>query len=71
MLKAVVDRLEGKKAVLLVGEAEKTVNFPVALLPKGIQEGCYLKISIEYDEISTEQAKQEAAALLAELKQQN
>lgn len=65
---AVIDRFEGKKAVLLVGEAEKEVVFPVSELPKGLNEGDYLKIDITYDKEATEAAQKEAAELLRELK---
>ena len=36
---AVIDRFEGKKAVLLFGEAETVVNFPKAELPEDVEEG--------------------------------
>lgn len=71
MVRAVVDRLEGSKAVLLVGDKEQTVNFPKCFLPPATKEGQYLKINIEFDEVYTKQAEDEAAKLLADLKQQN
>lgn len=65
---AVIDRFEGKKAVLLVGEAEKEVIFPKSELPEEAAEGDYLKIDITVDHEATEAAVQEAAELLKELK---
>lgn len=66
---AVIDRFEEDKAVLLVGEAEKKVIFPQSELPADLNEGDYLKIEISFDEEQTEQAKKEAAELLASLKE--
>ena len=53
---ACLDRYEGKKAVLLLGDDEKSVVFPAKYLPK------------EYDAAATEAAEDEAASLLAELR---
>ncbi|MGN0941043.1 MAG: DUF3006 domain-containing protein [Selenomonadaceae bacterium] len=71
MIKAVIDRFEGKKAVLLVGDDEKEVVFPADELPDGLSEGDYISIDIAYDEEATQAAAAEAEALLAELKEQN
>ena len=65
---AVIDRFEGKKAVLLFGEAETVVNFPKAELPEDVEEGDYLNIDITIDKEATEAARNEAAELLKELK---
>ena len=65
---AVIDRFEGEKAVLLVGEAEKKAVFPKLELPEEAAEGDYLKIDITIDHAATETAMQEAAELLKELK---
>lgn len=65
---AVIDRFEGEKAVLLVGEAEKEAVFPKSELPEEAAEGDYLKIDITIDHAATEAAMQEAAELLKELK---
>lgn len=68
MLSAVIDRFEEDKAVLLVGDDEQKVIFPKALLDKNLQEGDYISIAINYDEIATKQALEEARSLLNTLK---
>lgn len=68
MAQAVIDRFEGEKAVLLVGDSEKKVVFPVSELPDGLNEGDYIRIDISYDKEATEAAQNEAEALLSELK---
>jgi len=45
---AVVDRIEGDTAVLLVGPDELVVNFPLACLP-AVHEGSILNFTIEGD----------------------
>jgi hypothetical protein len=47
---AVVDRIvDGRHAVLLVGEAEVEVHVDVALLPDGTGEGDWLRIGFSAD----------------------
>lgn len=65
---AVIDRFEADKAVLLVGEEEKKVVFPTDELPVGLSEGDYIRWEISFDEERTKEAREEAAALLKELK---
>ncbi len=62
-MQAVIDRFEGKKAVLLVGEDEIPVIFPKKYLPAQIGEGDYVKIEIFYDKAATKKANAEAKAL--------
>ena len=64
-----IDRFEEDKAVLLVGEDEKKVVFPISELPAGLQEGDYIHMDISYDEASTMAARAEAEALLKELQE--
>lgn len=71
MTTAVIDRFEDDKAVLLLGEDEKKVVFPVSELPEGAEEGDYLKIKITYDAEATAAAAEEAARLLKELEEEN
>ncbi len=66
-VKAVIDRFEGNKAVLLIGEEEKQGIWPKAFLPKGVQEGQILQIKIVIDEEATREAQNTAAKLLAQL----
>ena len=51
-----------------MGDDEKSVVFPAKYLPKGLDEGDWLNITIEYDAAATEAAEDEAASLLAELR---
>ncbi len=61
---AVIDRFEGESAVLLVGEDERQVLFPVRELPEGLNEGDYLRMNIMYDVDATRNAQEEAQRLL-------
>ncbi|MCL4552569.1 MAG: DUF3006 domain-containing protein [Candidatus Marsarchaeota archaeon] len=46
---AVVDRIGGETAVLLVGDDEVPVSFPKKYLPKGVREGSVLHLSLKVD----------------------
>lgn len=70
-LTAVVDRIEEQYAVLLVGETEQSVNWPVALLPQPVREGDFLSVEWLLDAEKTATAQQEADALLADLLGEN
>ncbi len=71
-MKAVIDRFEEDKAVLLVGEDEDVkVVFPKEYLPGEAEEGDYLSVDISIDTEATEAARAEAEALLKELKGDN
>ena len=71
-MKAVIDRFEEDKAVLLVGEDEDVkVVFPKEYLPEEADEGDYLSVDISIDMEATEAARAEAEALLKELKGDN
>lgn len=62
--KAVLDRLEGEFAILIL-EDKKQMNFPKKDLPKGLKEGDRLQIEIsggkiikiEFDKNAQEEAK--------------
>jgi hypothetical protein len=72
---AVIDRFEGKTAVLIVGEEERLMNIPRASLPKGSKEGDWLKIeldgekliSVERDLGETENARKRIAGKVTSL----
>ncbi|HWQ61413.1 MAG TPA: DUF3006 domain-containing protein [Negativicutes bacterium] len=66
-IRAVLDRFEGDKAVLLVGDAEASVVWPRALLPDGAKEGDVLWLDLNVDEQATRAAKAEADELLRQL----
>ena len=76
MMKAVIDRFEGKFAVLIVGEDEQRLNVLRELLPKQSKEGSWLKVEIQnsevisavMDEEETANAKQRIADKLARLR---
>jgi hypothetical protein len=68
-MKAVIDRIEGKIAVLLVGEdGSQTVNMPLILIPEGGKEGDVLDIAIKKDEKATVEAKDQSKSLIEKLK---
>jgi hypothetical protein len=68
-MKATIDRVEGKLAVLLIGEDGKLkVNMPLSLLPEGCKEGDILSISIERNPEATQQAKERVSGLMEKLK---
>jgi hypothetical protein len=50
-VKAVIDRLEGDQAILLVGDAQDRILSVRALLPPGAKEGDWLKVEILYKRI--------------------
>lgn len=68
MLKAVVDRFEENKAVLLLGKSETKIIFPKQYLPDSIKEGDFITIEINYDEVSTQAARKESQDLLDAVK---
>lgn len=63
-IRAVVDRFEEDKAVLLIGDDEIAVNWPRRLLPRGIKETTIIAMEITVDEAATIAAQQSAADLL-------
>jgi hypothetical protein len=60
---AYIDRFEGDKAVLYIGDEMVKVDYPKAFLDDELEEGDYIKITIEYDGEATEEALQEAMSL--------
>lgn len=68
-MKAVIDRIEGMLAVVLMGEkGEFKFNIPLSFLPDGCKEGDVLKISIERDLVATEQTKERVSGIMEKLK---
>lgn len=71
-MKAIIDRIEGKLAVLLIGDdGSIKINVPLILLPERSQEGDILDIDIHKDEEETEAAKNRVASLIKKLKNKN
>ena len=74
--KAVVDRFEEDKAVLLVGDKEEQMVVERTLLPPATREGHWLRVEIrdgvlvraEFDEEETEKARARIASKLDELR---
>lgn len=65
-LNAVVDRIVGNVAVLLVGPDETKVDFPISCLPK-VHEGAILSLEIGLDEDEEKRRQEAARNLLDEL----
>ncbi|MDD4652988.1 MAG: DUF3006 domain-containing protein [Methanothrix sp.] len=71
-MKAVIDRVEGELAVLLLGDkGEFKLNLPLSHLPEGCKEGDILNMSFERDVVGTEQAKERVSGLMGKLKQKS
>jgi hypothetical protein len=70
-VRAVVDRFEGDKAVLLLGEEERAAAWPRSALPAGAREGDVLWVELSIDAAATRAAKEEAEALLRQLLDRN
>ena len=66
-LQAVIDRFEGGKAILLLGEDEAQCVWPRTCLPREVSEGDYLEINIIQDIEATNAARQESEDLLRRL----
>ena len=72
LMKATIDRIEGKLAVLLIRNGESIkLNIPLTLLPEGSREGDILDIDIQKDEKETEDAKNRVSSLIEKLKSKN
>jgi hypothetical protein len=68
-MRAVIDRIEGKLAVLLMGDDGCIkVNMPVALLPVGCKEGDVLDVTFKKDENATQEANDRSKSLMGKLK---
>ncbi|NLL19110.1 MAG: DUF3006 domain-containing protein [Clostridia bacterium] len=70
-MKAVIDKIEDTLAVLLVGEEETKVDWPVNCLPENIGEGDILHIAIKKDQESTNKQREKVASLIEKLKDKN
>ena len=70
-IQAVIDRFEGNKAVLLVGDDEVQVVWPKHILPSEAKEGDILHIDLHIDGEATATAKAEAEYLLKQIIEKN
>ncbi len=68
-IRAVVDRFEGKAAVLLIEDGRERIVIPAKLLPDNCKEGSVLDIvfEVEVNEEATEAIKREIQDLIDEL----
>jgi len=67
-MKAVIDRIVNNIGVLLIGDEELKVDFPLKLLPKGSKEGNWLKITVEPDQAGTAKQTEKIEGMLDKLK---
>lgn len=73
---AVIDRFEGDKAVLMVGEERDELVVPRALLPGAVKEGDWLQLEAEDDQVlaaaldneATDRARESIEAKLRRLR---
>lgn len=71
-LRAFVDRIEGDKAVLLIGDREQhRVVLPVECLPDGASEGAILTVNLEYEPELTAEAFEKSQRLVRRLSNEN
>lgn len=66
-IQAFVDRIEGDKAVLLVGEKAEAVIIPAKYLPKEAGEGAVLTIEIRFDAEKTAEASENIKSIIQRL----
>ena len=70
-IRAFVDRIEGGKAVLLLGEDEKQSSIiPKEILPEGVGEGAVLTMMLQYEPELTSEATEEVRNLINKLSKQ-
>ena len=67
-MKAVIDRFEGHYAVLLFRDDEVKVDIPKKLLPEGVKEGSWLKVSFELDVEEMKKQEEKIKDLVEKLK---
>jgi len=70
-IQVVIDRFEGNKAVLLVGDDEAQVVWPRRILPEEVKEGDILCVDMQIDSEATTAAKTEAENLLKQIVKKN
>lgn len=67
--KALIDRIEGNIAVVLLGEEEQdAVDIPKNFLPTDIKEGDILNIRIQVKSRKTKESKEKVAEMIERLK---
>lgn len=66
-VQAFLDRFEGQKAVLLIGDDEKQLIIDRNLMPNDAAEGSVVDISITVNKTATEKARKRVQDLINEL----
>lgn len=66
-MKAVIDRIEGNYAALLVGEDETKVDLPIYLLPEGAKEGRWMTLTLELDKETNQKQKEKIVNMVNKL----
>lgn len=67
-MRAVIDRIEEGRALLLCGDEETPVALPRELLPSGAAEGDILTVSFQIDHQATAEQRKKIDRLLDRLK---
>jgi hypothetical protein len=67
-MKAVIDRIEGDRAVVLLGKGEARVDIPLNELPPGCREGTWLVATFEPDPIGEAKQREKIGNLIDKLK---
>jgi len=75
-IKAVIDRIDGDKVVILAGQEQQRLVVPKTMFPSGAKEGDWFKAEIEDDHVfgvepdkeETEAAKKRIADKLEQLR---
>ena len=70
-IQAVIDRFEGNKAVLLLGDDEAQMVWARHTLPSDVKEGDILRIDVQVDRQATLAARAEAENLLKQIIEKN
>jgi hypothetical protein len=66
--RGLLDRIEGSKGVILLGEEEReAVDFPRAFLPEGVRESDILTFKIKLESRRTKEAKEKVARMIKKL----
>lgn len=66
--KALLDRVEDGKGVVLLGEEEReAVDFPMSFLPEGAKEGDILSFKIKLESRRTKEAKEKVKEMIKKL----
>jgi hypothetical protein len=63
----ILDRMEGKMAVLLVGDDGETIELSLSLLPEGTKEGDLISFKLEKKDKKTKAEKEKVETLIKKL----